>query len=467
MTPALLTLLSGLARGQVPAPPWWDPAWTDRAQLRFDNAGREALVDFPVLVVLQEGENFAHSAAAPDGADLRFVDEDGTWLAHDLEEWNLDGRSYLWVRVPQIDADSTTDRIWMYFGGGQVPSGEREAETWPAVYTGVWHLDASLRDAAQPSQNAANNGTEDAEGIVGRGRRSDGDEDRLEVPDEEAFDYTGAFTVSTWVRVDAWAEPYWDAIFTKGDYSWRLHRCADEDTVAFSLTFPWGETHDICSEGEVTDGQWHHLAGVFDPVADYQALYLDGHEIREPEDRLPATTNSAVWIGNSDWFEDRSLDGWLDEVRAQTVARSADWIEAEYTNVTGAFVSWCDRWVNDLDGDGVCDQDDLCPGSNDGFDEDLDGAPDGCDPCPQQPDDDCLSEETPLDTAETGLDSGTAPADFEPSRPAEEPPVGPVGCGCAQSGPPPGAGLILLGLALLRRARRPSSLERPEGLDPR
>ena len=33
-------------------------------------------------------------------------------------------------------------------------------------------------------------------------------------------------------------------------------------------------------------------------------------------------------------------------------------------------------------GDGVCDTDDVCPGSDDGADGDGDGEPDGCDPGP-------------------------------------------------------------------------------------
>ncbi|HPF37999.1 MAG TPA: thrombospondin type 3 repeat-containing protein [Phycisphaerae bacterium] len=42
----------------------------------------------------------------------------------------------------------------------------------------------------------------------------------------------------------------------------------------------------------------------------------------------------------------------------------------------------------DSDGDGVCDNLDICPGFDDGADTDLDGRPDACDPCPlDKPDD--------------------------------------------------------------------------------
>jgi hypothetical protein len=43
----------------------------------------------------------------------------------------------------------------------------------------------------------------------------------------------------------------------------------------------------------------------------------------------------------------------------------------------------------DMDGDGVCDDCDRCPGSDDTVDSDLDGVPDGCDECPGLDDADC------------------------------------------------------------------------------
>ncbi|MEM7573797.1 MAG: DUF5060 domain-containing protein [Bacteroidota bacterium] len=41
----------------------------------------------------------------------------------------------------------------------------------------------------------------------------------------------------------------------------------------------------------------------------------------------------------------------------------------------------CSGTIADADEDGVCDEDDQCPGQNDNLDEDNDGIPDGCDDC--------------------------------------------------------------------------------------
>jgi hypothetical protein len=50
------------------------------------------------------------------GQDLRFVDGDGTVLAHDIEEWNEAGTLYVWVKVQQFDGPSNTDFFHMYYG---------------------------------------------------------------------------------------------------------------------------------------------------------------------------------------------------------------------------------------------------------------------------------------------------------------------------------------------------------------
>jgi len=48
---------------------------------------------------------------------------------------------------------------------------------------------------------------------------------------------------------------------------------------------------------------------------------------------------------------------------------------------TGTLIQWCLILKTDDDGDGVADEDDVCPGSDDTVDTDGDTVPDGCDAC--------------------------------------------------------------------------------------
>ena len=72
---------------------------------------------------LTDGVNIDYSQTQNNGEDLRFFDANGTALSYDIEQWNESGDSYVWVRVPKIDAGSTTDSIWMYYGNAVAPEG--------------------------------------------------------------------------------------------------------------------------------------------------------------------------------------------------------------------------------------------------------------------------------------------------------------------------------------------------------
>src|SRR5688500_3404758 len=142
MYAAFVLLATTPSRAQA----WWDPAWRGRSRLTFEHAaGAEDVDDLPVLVVLREGVNFEH-ALSPAGAGLRFVDADGvTALAHDVERWDDGGVSWIWVRVPRIDALSGDDHVWLYYDNPAATTAEDAASTWEA-FLAVYHLDG-LEDA--------------------------------------------------------------------------------------------------------------------------------------------------------------------------------------------------------------------------------------------------------------------------------------------------------------------------------
>ncbi|NND90634.1 MAG: DUF2341 domain-containing protein, partial [Granulosicoccus sp.] len=82
---------------------WWNTNWSARQNLTFNNSAQtENLTDFPILVVLNSG-NIDYSKTQDNGADLRFIDADGTILAHEIETWNESGDSYVWVKIPLVD----------------------------------------------------------------------------------------------------------------------------------------------------------------------------------------------------------------------------------------------------------------------------------------------------------------------------------------------------------------------------
>lgn len=76
------------------------------------------LTNFPALVKLDPrtaGFSYGEFASA-DGADLRFTDSDGvTVINYEVEEWNTNGISSVWVQVPKLEGTGA-DSVYAYWG---------------------------------------------------------------------------------------------------------------------------------------------------------------------------------------------------------------------------------------------------------------------------------------------------------------------------------------------------------------
>ena len=254
---------------------WWDAQWSDRATLTFDNAAQaEDLVDFPVLVVLDDAVNFDHTAVQSAGEDLRFIDADGvTELAFEIERWNTGGVSHIWVRVPQIDGNSSADKIWMYFGNPSATSTEDASGTWRSSYVAVFHLTGGEEDSSSPAHHGTNQGSADADGYIARAKEFDGNNDQIVIADESAFDFTTAMTASLWFRAYGFTHD-WEAFLAKGDGSWRISRFGASNNLAWATDWNTGNNTNRNTSGSVNinDGNWHYAHAIYDQAAGEMSL---------------------------------------------------------------------------------------------------------------------------------------------------------------------------------------------------
>ena len=194
-------------------------------------------------------------------------------------------------------------------------------------YTGLvakWQLDNDPNDSVSPYYDGliVGNAGFDADAQVGNGSLLlDGDADYVEIPDSGSdpnwqpptwADFTEELTVSCWIKINSY-DTSWQAIVTKGDDSWRIHRYDISDDVQFAFNGVGGVNSG--STGSVNDGQWHHVAGVYD--GEMQYLYLDGIQA---DSHVPDT--DAGWlgaynvrIGSNEQFAGREFNGRIDQVR--------------------------------------------------------------------------------------------------------------------------------------------------------
>jgi len=186
----------------------------------------------------------------------------------------------------------------------------------PAVFlVAHWKLDETEGTTASDSSGNDNDGSLIGDPAwVDGALLFDGDGDYISIPNEPFFDITDEITVTAWIKVNAFDKNF-NTIIAKGDHAWRLARANNTDSVEFACTGisnnDWGY---ISGSVNVNDGQWHHVAGVYDGSKIY--LYVDG--VEDTSENASGSINNIdypVYIGENAELTGRYWNGLIDDVR--------------------------------------------------------------------------------------------------------------------------------------------------------
>ncbi len=346
---------------EEPTTDWWDPKWLSRRKITINNtASAESLVNFPLRVSLNS-TNIDYAKTQNLGQDVRFVDADGVnVLSHEIERWDETGTSDLWVKVPQIDANSNADFIWMYYNNSTATDGQNAANVWNSSYAIVTHLNDGNISTVTDSTSNRNNGTK----LVSASQPSDFTTGKI----GHALDFAGGKVANTGISIPS--SPASIVGLTNASYTFSAW--VNPDTIPdntglsdyaiigrrgnFSgLSYVNGQYYlatgrNTTSSAFVTKseptvfptGNWAYVVQTIDSVAKSIKLYVNGvlldsstysgtlrnYTSSEPYMIGRADPNGACSSGNYAWC----MDGKIDEVRVSSIARSADWIEAEYAS---------------------------------------------------------------------------------------------------------------------------------------
>jgi biopolymer transport protein ExbB len=317
---------------------WWNPAWPRRRPITIRNTELTGPVQgFPILVRLPAS---VLAVANTGGNDLRFVTAaPATVLPYEIDTASPPADVLVWVRMPALAPTGPAPALWVYYGNAAAPAGGSGAAVFGSLYTSVHHLGAALDDATGRNHTAVAAGGGQtptlAAGQIGGGRDFDGQNDYLTLAGNEAdFDFTASLSVSAWIRVENLG-PEYQAIVTKGDSSWRLHRHNQTEFIGFGTNTPTPPSTNQNSAGDMAmgDGGWHHVAIVYG--GSMKRIFVDG--TLDQTDTVPnATINTnsfAVAIGRnaeSSTGGERLWNGEIDEVRISSAARDAHWMFAEH-----------------------------------------------------------------------------------------------------------------------------------------
>jgi hypothetical protein len=331
------------------------PDFGSKLRIRFDRYNRaEPLIGFPALVVLSSNiPGFSYSQfAALNGSDLCFTDATGTQpIPHEIEEWNTNGASLVWVRVPLLEAFTT--EIWAYWGNpfqGRAAS-QTNGAVWIPGAELVWHLKETgfpYSDSARKHPALSGDApTHVPSGQIGQAALFNGTSDCLNAGVVNLGD---RFTFSAWIRLDSTASSIQTIWANKAGGS------ASSGVALFVNSYNSKDQKLILETGNGTDaayastdnlsvpaGRWCHVAAAVNRPAGVARMYIDGVERSIPTNVRPDhATNGVLYAGrfvpDSTYF----FHGLVDEMRVDSECRSGDWIWASWMNTAsnGSFLTF-------------------------------------------------------------------------------------------------------------------------------
>ncbi|MEI7437810.1 MAG: DUF2341 domain-containing protein, partial [bacterium] len=336
--------------------------WQRKVPMTFSGYNRtEPLTNFPVLVVLGTNvDGFAYNQFQSGNADLAFADAaQSNELKYEIERWDTNGNSYVWVQVPQLAATNTA--IWAYWGraGLAAPAFTTNGATWANGYLSVYHLSGTdtgtvgSANSASATNTLANGGgvSNQVNCPVGYGARFEGgtnDTHYLTVGRYAGFPAAGQpFTFSGWFNMTV-SNAVTDWRNLVGVYQTNVppvpHVAIRDLGGTMHSDVYTGADINVFANNLYTTGRWYYAAMIYQGGTEYFSVdgvlqnggvgsnvlanYSGGLELdlaRQYSARSPCLTKRCL----------------QDEVRVSTVARSTNWIWAEWFNMASnsAFVS--------------------------------------------------------------------------------------------------------------------------------
>lgn len=359
-----------------------------KVELTLSDAAKTALgeglfANVPVLVKLSTGiSGFSYADfQGVRGADMLFTDETGAVVPHEIDTWDPEGESLVWLKPSSLSA--ALGKITMYFGCADAPE-STAAQVWSG-YKGVWHFDEATtltteQATAWPTAKAAYANSTAIGGLegylhtasipdeVGRfgkcfrvndagcktGNYNDGGVWVNDSGEDSPLDCGSTFTISGWFKHST-EKYYYDHLFYKRSASDNSAKAGTKQFVngfaselsANSAATPKFDVRGS-GNGSKTGGaidaydKWSYLTFVFDGTN--LTVYENGAKEYGSTGLNAVTDNNAPLafgtrpdIAYSGFTGDANWCGWIDEVRLNPSAESAEYVAVEYKAMTTDF----------------------------------------------------------------------------------------------------------------------------------
>ena len=292
------------------------------------------------------------------GYDIIFTsDTDGASILNfEIITWDAStGLLTAAVQIPTLSSSGNT-LIYLFYGNSSVTTPQSPASAWDSSYRAVYHLGSTPPGASTPNgtvsptdssshpNNMTVNGTVPAGAgwLQAQGANFPAAGEYLSAPNQTAIHNlgAGAMTVEFWMRINTLPTRGPSPVQKEGDGSagWAVY--VNSNNVSLQRVFTGPAYYKFNATGSLPSDiktNFHHIVVAFDGVATC-AIYYDS--VLQTVNAVPVggsyLDDSALPLQLSiggfgvPWFD--QFKGDLCEVRISNVARSADYVKANFLN---------------------------------------------------------------------------------------------------------------------------------------
>ena len=320
------------------------PTYPFRAPISVSGySGSSTLTNFPVLVRISENSpaGFSYGDCETDGSDIRFMDAADRILPHEIDTWNPQGESCIWVKLPTMGQGTQFEMRY----GGLTSTDYSPSAVWSA-FGGVWHMNENAATQTDRTGNGLVATTDSgvtyelAAGPVGQSLKKSG---ILRTADffETGLKYTvpsASYTVSGWYwwpdyGFSANANPLQKGVW--GQNGWYLQHKTSKTPVRERMILVFRDVSTENTPFTVPNcaTHWNYLTVVVTDTSHF-TVFVNGVSA------FSYTYSNPNYLPGSYPFIIGSVMGYADETRVMRSAVSADWVAADYATQTGTLLSY-------------------------------------------------------------------------------------------------------------------------------
>jgi len=324
-------------------------AFSDNITLNTTSLGITSnLTNFPALLSIQDN-NLIISGACTDKVyyptgpayDFAFYDSaTSSELNYQVESYNqTTGTLLVWVKIPTL-THATNNTITFLYGSKTLPATHTTAfyeSTWASDYKAVFHFNessytGSVIDGTAGGNTGTTGGMTSADlvtGKIGTAYSFNGSSKKITFG---ALTLTGTFTISAWVKLAA----------TGIDQKVMTNQAAAGGSSGgyklgvYLNNYPESESGIAVDRGSTPlptafgTGIWHYIQGVY--TGSTLSTYVDGAQYEVLNTTNSPSSTNPFYIGVGEGGNQLYFNGIIDEPRVSNVAKTGDWIKAEYVD---------------------------------------------------------------------------------------------------------------------------------------